>query len=170
MSLSNRLLFYSIDGYLAAAPKRFAEADSLLASGHRLASIYFYGYSVEMVIAAGLCTRIYPTLGTEGEITRKIINTVRDRARQESLMTDKTHPIDGLAVLLVAERVEDRTQTGITMTDEIAEEDSLIAALAALIARDWSPSLRYSAIEATEEEAVQVREAASWFLQRIGQL
>jgi hypothetical protein len=139
-----------------AAFRRFLEADCLIEAKHHLTAIYLFGYVAEMVIGAAYCKNL--RYGVNDPIDPSRLNTMLKAARQLSKAVDKSHPIDGLARLLVNDKgalappAYDK-KLGLRIIDR-----------ADLIGRHWSPKLRYRAIDASWEVVSEVREAAEWFL------
>jgi hypothetical protein len=87
-----------------AAERRCAEADWLFEGKHHLAALYFYGYVAEIVLGLTYFTMI--GYNAKEPILRDALNKTLKLTRSRSLMSDKAHPVDGWALLLIEERAQ----------------------------------------------------------------
>ena len=98
-----------------------------------------------------------------GQIDRSIVRGDRQSllmaARVLSKFEDKSHPIDGLAFLLI----EDKK---ILSPPSFAKKiEQSLRNHVGIISQDWGPRLRYRAIQATAAEANRVLESVRWILE-----
>jgi hypothetical protein len=171
LPLADRIVFDTAGRLIEAAQLRFIEADWLRDGGFLLAALYLYGYSVEMVLGASLA-RIRLGKASDEEIGKVDRDTILKQARGRSKMMrdDLSHPIDGLASLLIADRADRRAKAGLGRTPEEHQTEALLADHARSIGANWRPRLRYQSLSPTEDEVEAVRDAAGWLLSRIDQL
>jgi hypothetical protein len=140
-----------------AAERRCAEADWLDEQGHHLAALYFYGYVAEIVLGGAYFKM--KGYNAKDEITPEELRNAIARAKSPSLMLDKSHPVDGWAPLLIEER---------SILYPPAYEKRLERRLrdCSLIMREnWTPKLRYRAIEIGADQVIPVRKSAHWLLE-----
>lgn len=156
MSLIEKVGPDTIARFNRAAPRRFAEAEYLAEGGHFLAAIYFYGYCIEIIVGAAYFRVL--RFGVLETIDPSRLRNVLASARLLSDFGEKSHPIDGLARLLV----QDKKDLSPPAYD--AETEKRILVESSTLREFWTPKLRYRAIEATAREARTVRESAEWFL------
>ena len=157
MSILKKLGPDSISRLVNAASSRHEEASYLFEGGRYLASIYLAGYAAEMTIGAAYF-RIVREYGSNRRIEPNDFQKILKAARVLSTLEDKSHPIDGLAELLIEEK---RALNPPAIDDKI--EQSLRKRVE-IVARDWGPKLRYRAIQATSEEADRVLRAVRWII------
>lgn len=170
MPLADQVAFDTIDRLIAAARGRFAEAEWLRDGGYLMAAVYLYGYSAEMVLGASL-VRIRFGKAPDDEISREEREAIRKPAKGRSRMIDDlSHPIDGLASLLIAERNDRRAQGGHKPSRAEAELEQILSEHARSIGANWRPRLRYQALTPTDDEIEAVREAAAWLLAHLDEL
>ncbi len=150
MSIVSKIGPHSTSRLQRAAEQRFVEAECLMERRHYLAALYFYGYVAEIVLGcAYFRMRGYsPTDAITMSELRRILNT----AKMKSRMEDKSHPIDGWAVLLIEERAYARR------IERSLRDKSLF------ISENWSPALRYRTITLQKDQIIEIQEQAKWFL------
>ena len=74
-------------------------------------------------------------------------------------MSDKAHPVDGLALLLIEERANLYGPAYEKRMERLLRESAL------LLGENWGPKLRYRAIELKEDQVAPIRKSAHWFLE-----
>jgi len=156
MTLIKRLGPDTISRLERAAPRRFSEAEWLHEGKYSLAAIYFYGYTIEIVLGAAYF-RVLGSGRTE-PISINRLGRVLHAARLLSRFEDKSHPVDGLSRLLVQDK-QALSPPAYSKKMERAildHADSLLAT--------WGPKLRYRAIDVMPDEVTSVRKAAEWFV------
>ena len=87
-----------------AAERRCAEADWLAEGKHHLAALYFYGYVAEIVLGLAYFRMI--GYNAKDPILRDALDKALKLTRSRSLMSDKAHPVDGWALLLIEEKAQ----------------------------------------------------------------
>ncbi len=141
-----------------AARMRFAEA-ATLQDKHRLAAIYWYGYSVEMCLAAAYFQNA--GLAPDQTIDRGMRNRLMANARRMKLMKSDPHPLVGWAEMLRWQSLQGKVDSQRRRLLDIAVD------LAKNVYRHWRPELRYQVImdvDVLEDYLDEVRTAAKWFL------
>ncbi len=135
--------------------RRCAEADWLVEGKHYLAALYFYGYVAEITLGAAY----FRLKGwkTNESISEADLKGALNRARPPSLMSDKSHPVDGLALLLIEEKA------ALYAPAYEKRIERLIRDRSSAIGENWGPKLRYRAIDVTEDQVSLVRTSAHWF-------
>jgi HEPN domain-containing protein len=156
MSLIKKIGPDTISRLERAASRRLTEAEWLAEGKHYLAAIYLAGYAAEMVIGAAYFRVL--GYGSTEPINDKQLGRVLQVARLLSHAEDKSHPLDGLARLLV----QDKGALSPPAYDKKMERT--IVDRASLICEHWGPKLRYRAIDATPDQVSAVLRAARWFL------
>ncbi len=147
----------SISRLERAAERRCAEADCLAEGTHHLAALYFYGYVTEIVLG----TAYFRMLGYHAKdpISPKDLKRALLLAASRSYMSDKSHPVDGWASLLIEERARLYPPPYEKKLERRLKDCSL------LIRDNWSPKLRYRAIDIGADQVMPVRESARWLLE-----
>jgi len=140
-----------------AAERRCAEADWLSEGKHHLAALYFYGYVAEIVL--GLTYFRMIGYNAKEPILRDALNKTLKLTRSRSLMSDKAHPVDGWALLLIEERARLYPPAYERRMERLLRDRALV------ISENWSPKLRCRAIEIGEDQVTPVRESAHWLLE-----
>lgn len=156
--LADRLAPDTVNSLKRAAELRVEDANRLIDQGRLLASLYLFGYSVEMV----LCAAYFRNAGFAPNlcIDRDTRHRRMTRARQLMLMEGDPHPLVGWARLLEWQRSTDgRLTSGETRLLKDAIER------AGLVYRHWRPELRYKTAQVTEGQIEEVRRSATWFIQ-----
>jgi hypothetical protein len=144
-----------------AAKMRFDEA-ATLQGNHRLAAVYWYGYSVEMCLVAA-CFRNMGFAPNQ-EIDRDTrIGRMAD-ARQKGIMESDPHPLVGWAELLRCQ-----SSPG-NMNPRRGRLLDQAVDLARKVYRHWRPELRYKVMDVKPECLDEVRQAAKWFVDNQSQL
>ncbi len=158
MSILSRLGHDTISRLEKAAARRFIEAEWLVEGKHHLTAIYFFGYAVEITVGtAYFRMKGYGLLDPLLPVDR---NKALIAAKGRSLMTDKSHPIDGWAELLIEEK-------GALFPPAFERKIERAIRNKTVELRDnWGPKLRYRSMDATEEQVKAAREAADWFLKK----
>jgi hypothetical protein len=102
MSIIDKIGPDSVSRLARAAERRCAEADWLADGKHHLAALYFYGYVAEIVLG----NAYFRMLGYNAKdpILREDLKRALVPAVSRSLMSDRSHPVDGWALLLIEER------------------------------------------------------------------
>ncbi len=139
-----------------AAEKRFAEADWLAEGKHHLAAIYLYGYVAEIVLGSTYFKM--KGYNATDPIPREVLDKTLKLARLRSSMSDKAHPVDGWALLLIEEKAQLYGPAYERRMERLLRERS------SLISENWSPKLRYRAIEVGADQVKPVRDSAHWLL------
>lgn len=139
-----------------AAERRCAEADCLDRAGHRLGALYFYGYAIEIAIGIAYFKMI--GFGSMDPILPKDLKRALVPAASHSLMSDKSHPIDGWVLLLIDVRARLYPPAYEKRLERKLKNCSL------LVRESWSPKLRYRAMEIGADQVAPVRESAHWLL------
>lgn len=143
-----------IRAFEGASRNRFEEAELLAKHGHRLAAIYFYGYSVEILMKAA-CFRL-DGRGITEEIDEADRKSVAAKAETvHGIRINGPHDIEGWARLMVAGKAFRRPGS-----DPAFLRQFVTRAMA--VARNWVPDMRYRATVVSERELEEVREAAAW--------
>jgi len=157
MSIIGKIGPDSVSRLARAAERRCAEADWLAEGGHHLAALYFYGYVAEIVLG----NAYFKMLGYNANdpILRGDLKRALVPAGSRSLMSDKSHPIDGWALLLIEERARLYPPAYEKRLERKLKDCSL------LIRENWSPKLRYRAIEIGADQVTPVRMSAHWLLE-----
>jgi hypothetical protein len=156
MNLIDRVGSDTIGKLERAAPRRLAEAVVLAAQGHYLAAIYLCGYVAEMVLGAAFYR--LDDYGSNEPIDDNHRRRVLGAARGLKLSFDPSHPLDGLAILLVNKK----RQVG--PSGYKAEIERGIVNRVNAICRHWAPKLRYRDLDASRSQAQEVIDAAGWLL------
>jgi hypothetical protein len=155
--LADRLAPDTVNSLKRAAEQRVEDANRLLAHGRPLAALYFFGYSVEMV----LCAAYYRNAGFSPNvpIDRDARQRRMARARQLMLMESDPHPLVGWARFLEWQRstVGDLTSEDTRLLKEAIDK-------AGLVYKHWRPELRYKTAQVTEDQIEEVRRSATWFI------
>ena len=143
-----------IRAFVGAASNRFEEAGLLAQHGHRLAAIYFYGYSVEILMKAA-CFRLDGRGITEeiDEAYRKSVAAKADTVH--GIRINGPHDIVGWARLMVQLRTLQKPDSDPAFLRQFVTK-------AMAVARNWVPDMRYRSTVVTERELGQVREVATW--------
>ena len=157
MSIISKVGPDSVSRLERAAERRCAEADWLAEGRHHLAALYFYGYVAEIVLG----NAYFKMLGYNAKdpILREDLKRALVPAGSRSLMSDKSHPVDGWALLLIEERARLFPPAYEKRLERKLKDCSL------LIRENWSPKLRYRAIEIGADQVTPVRESAHWLLE-----
>ena len=162
MSILDKVGHDTISRLGRAASQRFAEAECLREEKHFLSALYFYGYVAEIVIgAAYFRSKGYKA---KDEISRESLRRALCLARPLSEMSDKSHPFDGLARLLIEEKATLYLPAYPAVT--VSQLQTKVANLSA----NWSPKLRYRAIHLKEDQILTIRDDAQWFLKNFSKL
>jgi hypothetical protein len=158
--LIDRLAPDSIVRLQRAARMRFEEAGTLQGK-HALAAVYWYGYTVEMCLAAAYFR------GAGIAPNSEIDPATRDRhmkgARKKGLMGPDPHPLPGWANLLRGQSLGNVDQKRNRLLDEAVRR-------AQAVYRHWRPELRYKVVDVKLEWLDEVRQAAKWFVDNQSQL
>jgi hypothetical protein len=158
--LLDRCLPDSIREFRASARQRHYDALSMAASDRRLAAIYLWGYSAEMILKAAYFTLI--GLGENTPITMNgHIWPAVARGRSLGVAwpgSGAGHNVRAWAELLVVERA---SMAGMAYALDFAAEVQLFGQR---IGELWNETLRYHKNVAYPHEVRQVRLAAEWFL------
>ena len=157
MSILKRLGHDTVARLIRASALRYDEACQLRAGGFSLGSIYLAGYSAEMVIGSAYFETIFDH-GPRQKIVDLDLRTLLAGARQLSEMDDKSHPLDGLAALLI----ENKSSLNPPGFEERIRES--LVEYVGIVAGNWGPKLRCRAIEATRHEADSVLKAVRWII------
>jgi hypothetical protein len=152
----------TIRKYLRAAPERFKEAEYLASAGHNLAALYFYGYTVEMLIKAAYFKM--SRYGVTVEIDRDARNRVMTRARRAGLMSYEPHDLVGWARLLISDK---ETLSRSPYHTKFAEQ---IQARSSSVYERWRPEMRYRVTTGPQAEINRVHSDAKWFLDNYGRM
>ncbi|HWE37512.1 MAG TPA: hypothetical protein VG406_13160 [Isosphaeraceae bacterium] len=159
-SLAEQYQSDTIRKFENAAVQRFRDAEVLAENGRRLAAIYLYGYSVEMLLKAACCRLdgIPVNHGIDLETMKRLKSKPETNRRlqgggQQAFIVENLHDIGGWAQLMVAELMLQRPQSdrGELRRIVIAVEE---------IRRRWSPEMRYRPTDPSEADLREVREAA----------
>ena len=142
--------------------RRFDEAERLREDKHFLSALYFYGSVAEIVIRAAYF-RAKGWTPTE-PISPESLKEALKLARPLSKMTDRSHPFDGLARLLIEEKASLYPPAYPAVTA------SHLRTKVANLSANWSPKLRYRAIELEEDQILTLRDDAHWFLKNFSKL
>jgi hypothetical protein len=102
MSIIGKIGPDTISRLTRAAERRCVEADWLATGRHYQAALYFYGYAAEIVLGTAYF-RMKGYTATQPISPQDLDRTLK-LARVRSLMPDKTHPLDGWALLLIEEK------------------------------------------------------------------
>lgn len=150
----------SIFEFLASARQRYNDGLTASAGGRRLAAIYLWGYSAEMMLKAAYFALIGvgdgEPLTMNGHI-RPAIN--RGRALHIAWpQRGEGHNVRAWAELLVLERV---AGTGEVYAPDFGHD---VQENGQLIGQLWNETLRYHKNVAYPHELRKVRKAAEWFL------
>ena len=164
LSLNERIPNRTIRSYFLAARPRLDEGVYLNAGGFGLAAIYHWGYAAECAIGASLTRLLNTSHGVDQPIPDKETREIVNSSRHLSKMIDKSHPIDGLALLLIEARENARTERSAMPTTQEIEDDQRIKEYSEVIARNWGPTLRYHTVLPTAEEIQIVKSAAEWLV------
>jgi hypothetical protein len=157
MSIIGKIGPDTISRLARAAERRCSEADWLAEGKHRLAAIYFFGYVAEIVLG----TAYFKMRGYKSTdpILRGDLDRTLKLARSRSRMPEKTHPVDGWALLLIEEKAQLYPPAYEKRMERLLRDRAL------LISENWSPKFRYRAIEIGEDQVTPVRNAAHWLLE-----
>lgn len=117
----------------------------------------FIGYAAEIVLG----TAYFKMTGYNATepILRDALDKALKLARSRSQMLDKTHPVDGWAILLIEEKAQLYPPAYEKRMERLLRDRCL------LISENWSPKLRYRAIELGEDQVTPVRNSAHWLLE-----
>jgi len=119
-------------------------------------SLYLLGYAAEMVIGSAYCKNL--GFGLTDPIDDRQLGRMLTAGRERSNVDDRSHPIDGLARLLVETK-------GVLSPPAYDKKFALlIINRADKICQYLGPKLRYRAIEASEADVLAVRASSEWFL------
>ena len=143
-----------------AAKMRFEEAATLQGS-HRLAAIYWYGYSVEMSLVAAYFQNV--GFAPNQEIDRDTRKRRMTDARNKGIMESDPHPLVGWAELLRKSSFAKVNPQRRRLLDQAVD-------LARQVYRHWRPELRYKVVDVNPEYVDEVRQAAKWFVDKHSQL
>lgn len=154
--LMNRIAPDCIVRWQRAAQMRFGEAETLLQNERRLAALYWYGFSVELCLAAAYFRNA--GFRPNDPIDRDTRFRRMSNARQRGLMGSDPHPLPGWAELL-------RWQV-LTQDVDSRKRQLLDAAVkfAHSVYRHWRPELRYKVTDVPRDCLDEVRQAAKWFI------
>jgi hypothetical protein len=138
-----------------AARLRFEEAGSLQGE-HPLAAVYWYGFCVEMYLAAAYFRNVgfAPNQAIDGETRTRHMA----QARRNGVMKRDPHPLPGWAELL---RWQSSGRTADHQRDRLIDE---AVRRANSIYRHWRPELRYKVADVRREWLDEVRMATKWFV------
>jgi hypothetical protein len=152
----------TIRKYERAAAERFKEAEWLASAGYNLAALYFYGYTVEMLIKAAYFRLL--RYGVTVEIDRDARNRVMLRARQSGLMNYEPHDLVGWAKLLISDK---ETLLPPPYHTKFAEQ---IQVRSFSGYEQWRPEMRYRVTNVPAAEIKRVHSDAKWFLENYGRM
>jgi HEPN domain-containing protein len=157
VSILKKLGHDTISRLVIAASSRYEEARYLSEGGYHLSAVYLAGYAAEMTIGAAYF-RLVRKYGPNRELDQQDLQEILRSARILSKLEDKSHPIDGLANLLIRDK---------SLLNPPGIEETIGQKLlerVGIIALNWGPRLRYRAIQATTQEADRVLKAARWII------
>jgi hypothetical protein len=140
-----------------AGEHRFITAEILRREKRRLAAVYFYGFSAEMIISAA----VFRSQGfsPNAAISRDALHRRMVATRQIGLMSSDPHPLVGWALVLQHQKkLHDATSVTAARLREAVKQ-------AAQIYKYWRPELRYKTTQFTDGTVTLVRRAASWFIE-----
>lgn len=154
----------SIREFRAAAGQRFAEGCLLADDDHRLAAIYLWGYTGEMLLKAAF----FAAYGYDDsqEITTADLHAARQLARDLGVTGfDNLHSITGWGQLLVRTRmtVPALRYSTVTFPGEVIGNSQRLYQV-------WRETLRYLKNVAYPFGVRLARTAAGWLLARAGDL
>ena len=153
---------------MSAAYQRFESAGILESRRRWLDATYFYGYSVEMWLAAayfrGAGFRPNDPVDRDTRQRRMVQARQTRSANGDSLMNSDPHPIVGWARYLEWHR----SAGPLTARDSARLREAVRQAVA--IYNYWRPELRHKIVEVSLGAIQAVRRAATWFRDNQDQL
>ena len=164
ISLAAHLAPDSIKRLQRAAEHRFEDARRLLEQERLLASLYFFGYSVEMILSAAYyrSAGFSPNMPIDRDTRQRRMAYARTLRAPDGqpLMESDPHPLVGWARYLEWQR----SSSGNLAPREV---QLLRAAIrnAELVYKHWRPELRYKSTQVSTDQVEEVQESAFWFLQ-----
>jgi hypothetical protein len=162
-SLANHLAPDTINNLERAAGQRIEDANRLMEQKRFLAALYFFGYSVEMVLSAAYyrSAGFSPNMPIDRDARQRRMAKARQLTMTtgQPLMESDPHPLVGWARFLEWQRSASRELTA-------PEVQLLKEAIrhAGLVYRHWRPELRYKTSQVTGDQIEEVRRSASWFI------
>jgi hypothetical protein len=163
--LVNHLGPHTIVRLERAAEQRFQEANDLRDIGHRLAALYFYGYSVEMCLTAAYfrSAGFGPTSTLDRDMRQRRMAQARQltTASGERLMNSDPHPLVGWARFLERQRSLSRS-----LSPQESQQLREAVSKAEQVYKHWRPELRYKTTDVQPDQLDEVGRAATWFIRQ----
>jgi hypothetical protein len=164
IALADHLAPDSIKRLQRAAEQRFEDARQLLDEKRLLASLYFFGYSVEMVLSAAYyrSAGFSPNMPIDRDTRQRRMAYARSlrTPNGQPLMESDPHPLVGWARFLQWQR---SASGELTAREVHLLKEAIHHAERAY--KHWRPELRYKTMQVTVDQVEDVHEAASWFIQ-----
>lgn len=166
-SLAAHLAPDTIQRLEQAAERRYVEGECLRQQNRLLAAVYFYGYSVEMCLAAAYfrSARFGTTHPIDDATRRQKMNLARETRHLDGkpLMTSDPHPLVGWARLLEWNR---SLCGSLTMPERERLQEAVRKAK--LVYKHWRPELRYKVTNVSTKQLHEVRLCVNWFIKQRG--
>jgi len=167
--LADHLAPDSIKRLQRAAEQRIEDAHRLMEEKRFLAALYFFGYSVEMVLSAAYyrSAGFSPNMPIDRDTRQRRMAYARLLRTPDGqpLMESDPHPLVGWARFLEWQR---SASEELTSREVQLLKESIRSAERAY--KHWRPELRYKTTQVTPGQVEEVQKAASWFMQHQDEL
>ncbi|HZW35187.1 MAG TPA: hypothetical protein VFF52_30980 [Isosphaeraceae bacterium] len=163
-SLADHLSPDSVNRLQRAAEQRVEDANWLMAQNRFLAALYFFGYSVEMVLSAAYfrSAGFSPNMPIDRDTRQRRMAKARQlmMTTGQPLMEGDPHPLVGWARFLEWQRsaLRELTAREVQLVKEAIRN-------AGLVYKHWRPELRYKTTQVMPDQIQEVRRAAIWFIE-----